>query len=226
VRYLKVVLALFLFAAALAFPNRSYADAIVYNNFGPGNTFTGSGPAAVEGGQYIANAFTVTGSSFDITQISLALFVEDSFGEAPDFTVQLLADSGGEPGSVIQSWSLTSVPDYPGAFTTSLQPGQTISGITGVTLTEGTTYWLEAQPTHPEASPLGVWDENSTGAMGPVSYEYGGVWTASVTQTNFAFQILGNAVSTVPTPEPASLVLLGTGMLALVTFRRFASRMS
>jgi hypothetical protein len=88
--------------------------------------------------QGIAMPFVVpAGPGYDLTQIDIALL---ALHTDRDFTIELLSDSAGLPGSSIGSWGLTGLP----LNSTSIQPSQTIAGILGITLTGGEQYWLAA----------------------------------------------------------------------------------
>jgi hypothetical protein len=200
-------------------PALCHADT-VYSNLGPGSSYYSTGPSAVESGQYVASDFTVApGSGYDLTEIEIAVALEDSFGNPNSVTVQLMSNAGGSPGTVLGSWVLNNVPSY---TNTAITPAQTITGITGIALTAGTAYWLEASA----GDILAVWDPNNTGALDDVAYSYnqGSTWIVDSGEGNEAFAIFGTPESATPAPEPSSLslLLLGLGVLGLVSLWRRA----
>jgi hypothetical protein len=93
------------------------ADVVIYNNFGPGDTyFTNGGYVIGFGGrpgqENIVDffPFQVTGASYALTRIDLAL----SYRFGPNaIDVQIRGDSGGLPGPVIETWHFSNLPPFP-----------------------------------------------------------------------------------------------------------------
>jgi hypothetical protein len=116
-----------------------------------GPTATGCGPLVV---RQIAVPFTC-GSSFVLHGISLPLGY--SSGSSSDVTVTLLADSGGLPGSIVETWNVPVLPDSnPPPLTTLLDPFAT-------NLLAGRKYWIEVQA---YGDTLAVWYQNFVGFGG------------------------------------------------------------
>jgi PEP-CTERM motif-containing protein len=201
----------------LALPLTSRAGTItVYSNFGPGNAYdpndgyTQSGAGSLTGFNALqAMAFTnTTGENIALTQIDIA----DSFVAGNNtMTLNLYADTGGAPGAVLESWTVNNLPGLGTCCTV-----ETVNDVAGVILQNGGTYWLA--PASDDVT-WEAWNWNTTGASGNGSFSADGgtTWATSTYNPNGAFDVLGTSVST---PEPASLLMLGAGMLGLVGVRR------
>jgi hypothetical protein len=188
----------------------------VFSNLGSATPISAHHGRFPTPGQFIAMPFAVTaGPGFDLTQIDIGLTHTSELPGADGATVQLVSDDGGGlPGSFIQSWTLSNLPEN---GTTTLQASQMITGISGTTLTGGAQYWLIAIG----SSTSMAWNFADPEIVGPFAFSIDGGtnWSLVSGLGESAFDVLGTPLST-PVPEPMSVALLGLGLGALVVARR------
>lgn len=185
------------------------ADTVVFSNFGPGMTFADSGftvlAGNVTGTQIPAVAFTPSGSfTFSSAQVAVG-----SLSGPNILQVILMTSSGGAPGNIIETITVTNLPSFGSGgialANSALHP----------VLTSGTQYWLVAFP--PDPNTIMAWNFSLIDFSSPVLGSFTdltGPWLSIQGQggPRPAFQINGE-----PVPEPATMLLLGTGLAALGT---------
>jgi hypothetical protein len=198
--------------AAMMVGSGALNAAVLFSDFGAGDTFNTNvlyGPVAS-----MATGFRFTASSTgDVTSLDAAIQAgtySGSGGPPPvTVTLRLYADSGNTLGTLLESSNITSTGIWNGTQTvvTALFSGTNL-------LTTGQDYWLVGI-----AGTNWTWNYNDTGATGLETYN-GGFPTNSFTLP--AFRVNGTLSSGTggTVPEPASLVIVGLGLLGAFLARR------
>lgn len=221
-------------------PSRLLA-ATVYTNISgafPGNTVSPGNPrygqrfdSGTPGGvnAFAGTRFTTTGGG-RLTSVVTVLYQTYSNGQAlvngltasPPATVGLYTDSSGQPGVLLESWSVPTVPSCvtfssPGCFFNGVVPPlTTFSSVLQPLLSSGTKYWLVVKSgTGDETS----WWQNDQGVIG-------GLWTDTTIdplyQASAASPTPGIQVNADPTQLPVrtgvlSHIAAGGGWSTVIT---------
>jgi len=190
---------------------------VVFTNFGPSLAFDytqGNTIGNDFSGDNLASGATFTPLSTNYTFNSLTIALSCFFAPCADpFIVALTQDSAGQPATVIESFSVGG-----GTLSTSGSAYSpiVITSISHPTLSAGTAYWVTVATS---TNNVGSWDLNNTGDVSSValSYDAGVNWSAGGNPG--AYQIDGAAI--IAAPEPGSLIGLATGLLAMISARKF-----
>lgn len=196
-------------ALAVAMITGTTQAAIIFNNFGPGDSFGISGrvvqgPAVGSIGDVNQAAAFVTGpSDAFLTSVSLGINVMDppNIGTGP-IDIELAVDAGGVPGAVLRSLSVNA----------GVTGEQVITGVDDGSqlLTANTTYWIVADG---EGSFDGSWRFNSISDVGMTAGQTEpNPWNAQSAEDRYAFRVEARVV-----PEPTNwLLFLGSIGFALI----------
>lgn len=220
-------------------PSSAKADTVLASTFS--STAPGYDPSTgdawtVGSGTEIAVGFQdPTTSSYHLTQIQVA---DNDFSGSGDLTVQLVGSATDTPngGSVLETWTV----DSNGATQVAQVYTLTSTGDVAITADEyyfivetvpdGTAWgWQENTLTPMQ---IGYWSGASDGSFtSDFNYENSPCIASPCTAVNDpdasgtpAYSVSGTAVPATVTPEPSSITLLGTGLLAGIAMirRRFA----
>jgi hypothetical protein len=190
------------------YPSAIVAPVVVYNSFGPGNSFISNVGWGVSGASsslgYRGQAETfVPGISGSLSSIQLAMFHSSGSGRSNFY---LAEDNGsGLPGTILES--------YLNVFS----PGGvlTLSSSTQSLLQAGVKYWVEAEPA--DATTVSGWYENNQSIANGFAFESSqGAW-GWVTPPAPPSGVFRISVTPVPEPSTLGLVCLGGYFLS----RRF-----
>lgn len=185
---------------------------IIFNNFGPGDSFSDSGrllqgeAVGTIGNVDQAVSFKVGANSYRLTNISIGIFVDTppNVGTGP-IDILLAQDSGNGPGATLRTFPLNAT--LTGKQILSVADNATLQ------LDANTTYWVIADA---RGSFDGSWNSNTVGDLGlTAGRSDNGPWNLRPDDDRMALRVEGRVV-----PEPSSLALLGMGAGVVGLVRR------
>ncbi len=196
------------------------ADSTLFSDLGPpgnpydccnGATITGSGfPGGYS--DIGASAFTVSGSgSFAVSQVDLGV---GYVGSLHTFYASIWTDDGGLPGTQVSGayWTNLTTNTQFGSCPPTCPGGGlvTVSGISGVSLVGGQSYFMIVGPVALDDDSWNAWNNNNQNQTGTTLYstDGGATWNSRGISPLNAFDVL--------TPEPGSLLLLGSGVMGAI----------
>jgi hypothetical protein len=194
--------------SALFFLNASAQAAVVYDNFGSGMSFdvtNGQGLGSKSDGEY-GLSFTPSESGY-VSRLTVAV---SSYSGAGEVIFSLYDDNLGKPGTVLESFGLSNLPDYESSFSPQIM---TASGTTY--LDSSQPYWLiGSQPNHPDTA---VW-QSSTVLKDTLIALRNTQFTSWMTIPHEQQWTL--RVETGEVPIPSAVWLFGSGLLGLIGVAR------
>jgi hypothetical protein len=204
---------LLVWAVAIAAPGVASAN-VIFSNLGTGHSYdtTSGNPVgnAFDANNYAEAVSFTPMATTNFGSVSLAL---SCFFVCPDdYTVDLTADGGAQPGAVIESFTLSAAALGPVG---NNNPLAVANSILHPLLTAGTAYWITTSSSLDDSI---TWNFNSTGDMSPeaISTDGGATWFSP---SGFS----PGALEVDPVPEPAAILLFGCGMLVLAVRKRLGS---
>jgi len=181
---------------------------LIYSTFGPSQSFSSMQFAVgtFSGTTYLqAVSFT---PSFDATLDSIDFAAQYRGNPEADHRlfVYLTSDSSGFPGSPLETFTFSSIESNPAAIYTAVSVNHGL-------LAGNTQYWIVLESAEGE---LFGW--NADDVAGSVANKPGsGSWTVNATANLPAFDVNGSPFPpSTPVPEPATLLLLGSGLMGLL----------
>ncbi len=193
------------------------AQTTVFSTFGqPGYTFNPVAQTVYSFsgiGNWLASSFVYSGPTATLGAIDFAA-VDQYQGLNSSLDITFLTGNDMNTATALESWSI--LPNNLGAQV------YTETSVTPVTLTGGNTYWVELSVT----GYAWGWNYNDQNALGNTSSFNGVNWVDNPLNTAPAFDVVtaGGGSPLAVVPEPATMSLMASGLVGLMTVGRRRKR--
>jgi hypothetical protein len=161
----------------------------------------------------------IIGAGGTVTTVDWTGLMFPSTGVVNDFTISFYNDSGSDtPGTLISSLNIAGDANQTEVGTHGSFTIFDYSASVPFTAAPGTQYWISILADAPDT----LWGWSSSTGLDSNMFQAGNDSVLEPVATDVAFTLLNSS----PVPEPSSLTLVGSGVLALAGFarRRFARR--
>lgn len=204
---------------ALFYAGPAAAQTTVFSNFGAGDSYLTNGIAI--GGpsgdlpdpEMAAVSFPASGTTQYLHSARMPLGALEPSDTSGTFKLHLMSDSGGLPGTVLETTSFTGGFTYPDPSIVTV----TFSGTTA--LLPGNTYWLAMQPL--DAVDIAWYHTSVTSASQLAAKPIGSGWVIdSGALPAFEVRGLDDPAETVPEPSAVLLFLPALAVVGVVQRRR------
>jgi len=169
------------------------------------------------GGVLAADNFTLNEGESTITDIHWSGYYLLNTVPSDDFTVYIFEDNGGEPGAApIHTIAGTATRTDNGSNNLFVSNEYDyVMDIAPIDLLANTTYWIVIESSVPLNEDMWFWSLSNL-QTGDANAKLAGVWLDA--DVELAFQLTNDGV----VPEPATMTLLGLGVVALAVRKRFS----
>jgi hypothetical protein len=185
------------------------ATDVLYSTLGPNGEYDTGNGYFVDGSNYFNQVLALPFTPNKSENVADAVLAMGNYaGNNSAVNVFLESDNGGQPGSILASFSQQgTIPPFSSGG--GLVTYGNCTGACGVNTS--TQYWIVAQETDPATEQVWMWayqDQTGTGAFNQLGSATG-PWNV-FDSTIDGFRVDGSSV-----PEPGTLVMLGSGVLAV-----------